>query len=51
MALEENWAEASEDMVVLALEVDCPPASAVAEEEETVVSDWVVQVAAALEEA
>lgn len=51
MALDEDWVEASEDTVVLALEVDCSPATAVAKEEGAVVSDWVVQGAAAWEAA
>lgn len=52
MVLEENWVETTAEVVVLALEdVGFPAASEAQEEEESVVSDLVVQVTAALEAA
>lgn len=52
VVLEEVWVETSVEAVVMALEdVGFPAASASQEEEEAVVSDWVVQVTAAMEAA
>lgn len=52
VVLEENWVETTAEAVVLALEdVGFPAASEAQEEEESVVSDLVVQVTAALEAA
>lgn len=52
VVLEEVWVETSAEAVVMALEdVGFPAASAAKEEEEAVVSDWVVQVTAALQTA